>query len=175
MNHGELPQYHAAHTHETIIDLDTFQAVQEEIRHRAEKHTHPGVTPKTYPFTELLVCGGCGKHYRRKMTRTGPVWICATFNQYGKAACPSKQVPESTLETVTRDTLGLDEITANALHDKITAIRVENGNRLVFCFSDGTEVVKMWTDRSRAESWTDEMRQAARQYAKKGNRTHERS
>jgi hypothetical protein len=26
MNHGELPQYHAAHTHEAIIDLDTFQA-----------------------------------------------------------------------------------------------------------------------------------------------------
>jgi DNA invertase Pin-like site-specific DNA recombinase len=175
MNHGELPQYHAAHTHEAIIDLDTFQAVQEEIRRRAEKHTHPGVTPKTYPFTGLLVCGGCGKHYRRKMTRTGPVWICATFNQYGKVACPSKQVPESTLKTVTRDALGLDEITADALHNKITAIRVENGNRLVFCFPDGTEAVKMWTDRSRTESWTDEMRQAARQYAKKGNKTYEHS
>jgi ArsR family metal-binding transcriptional regulator len=84
-------------------------------------------------------------------------------------------VPESTLETVTRDALGLDEITADALHNKITAIRVENGNRLVFCFPDGTEAVKMWTDRSRAESWTDEMKEAARQYAKKGNTAHEHS
>jgi DNA invertase Pin-like site-specific DNA recombinase len=175
MNHGELPQYHAAHTHEAIIDLDTFQAVQEEIRRRAEKHTHPGVTPKTYPFTGVLVCGGCGKHYRRKMTRTGPVWICATFNQYGKATCPSKQVPEATLETAISDALGLDEITADALHNKITAIRVENGNRLVFCFPDGTEAVKTWTDRSRAESWTDEMKETARQYAKKGNKTYEHS
>jgi DNA invertase Pin-like site-specific DNA recombinase len=165
MNHGELPQYHAAHTHEAIIGLETFQAVQEEIRRRAEKHTHPGVSPKAYPFTGLLVCGGCGKHYRRKMTKTGPVWICATFNQYGKAACPSKQVPEETLENAISDALGLDETTADALRDKITAIRVENGNQLVFCFPDGTEAVKTWTDRSRAESWTEEMRQAAKEKA----------
>jgi hypothetical protein len=95
------------------------------------------------------------------MTRTGPVWICGTFNVYGKAACPSKQVPESTLETVARDTLGIEEITADTLHDKITAIRVENGNRLVFCFMGGTETAKRWAGRSRAESWTPEMKAAA--------------
>jgi DNA invertase Pin-like site-specific DNA recombinase len=173
VNHGELPQYHAADAHEPIIDLDTFQAVQDEIRRRAEKHTSPGVKPQTYPFTGLLVCGCCGKHYRRKMIRSSPVWICTTFNWEGKAACPSKQIPEPILEAVTRDALGLDTITADALHNKITAIRVENGNRLVFCFPDGTEAVKTWADRSRAESWTPEMRESARQYAQKGNRNHE--
>ena len=35
-------------------------------------------------------------------------------------------------------------------------------NTLVFCFKDGTEAVKRWADRSRAESWTSEMRDAAR-------------
>jgi hypothetical protein len=107
------------------------------------------------------------------MIRSSPVWICTTFNWEGKAACPSKQIPEPILEAVTRDALGSDSITADALHNKITAIRVENGNRLVFCFPDGTEAVKTWADRSRAESWTPEMRESARQYAQKGNRNHE--
>ena len=51
----------------------------------------------------------------------------------------------------------------DALHNKITAIRAESGNTVVFYFKDGTEVVKQWQDRSRAESRTKEMKQAARQ------------
>ena len=102
------------------------------------------------------------------MTRTGPVWICSTYNVYGKAACPSKQIPEGTLEKVTAEVLGLDAFDAKALHDKITAIRAEKSNTLVFLFKDGTQTVKRWADRSRAESWTPEMRAAASEYAKKG-------
>jgi DNA invertase Pin-like site-specific DNA recombinase len=166
-NQGELPMYHAEGTHEAIIGKEQFQAVQEMMEEKARNHPSKGLSHRRYPFTGLLVCGNCGKHYRRKMTRTGPVWICGTFNVYGKAACPSKQVPESTLETVARDTLGIEKITAATLHDKITAIRVESGNRLVFCFMGGTETVKRWADRSRAESWTPEMKAAARDKAKK--------
>ena len=51
----------------------------------------------------------------------------------------------------------------DALHSKITAVRAENGNRLVFSFPDGNEVVKLWQDRSRRQSWTSEMKDAARQ------------
>ena len=58
--------------------------------------------------------------------------ICSTFNIYGKATCPSKQIPERTLEKATAEVLGLDEFDAEALHDKITAIRAEGGNTLVF-------------------------------------------
>lgn len=59
-----------------------------------------------YPFTSLLVCDGCGKNYRRKVTKTGPVWVCGTFNSMGKAACASKQIPEETLHAVTAEVLG---------------------------------------------------------------------
>lgn len=37
-NNGELPKYHAAETHEAIIPVDTFEAVQTEMRRRAEKY-----------------------------------------------------------------------------------------------------------------------------------------
>jgi hypothetical protein len=155
--------YHAESPHEAIISMETFRAAQELMAQKAEKHPSNGSTKRSYPFSGLLVCAGCGKNYRRKMTKTGPVWICGTFNVYGKAACPSKQVPESTLEAVASEALGLEEITAEALRSKITSIRVENGNRLVFCLTDGTELVKEWADRSRRDSWSPEMKAAAAQ------------
>lgn len=160
-NRGELPQYHAQGCHEAIIPLGQFNAAQAGIQRRAEKHTHPGAKVKTYPFTGLLVCAGCGKHYRRKVTKTGAVWICSTFNTLGKQYCPSKQIPEKTLISITEELLG----SLDALPDKITAVRAEKDNTLVFCFKDGTETVKRWSDRSRAESWTEDMKNTARQKA----------
>jgi len=162
INNGELPQYHAENAHEAIIPLETFNAVQAEIARRAAKHTHPGSPQKVYSFTGLLTCDICGKHYRRKVTAAGPVWICATYNTLGKAACASKQIPEETLIAVTAEVMGTDNSDAEALHNKITDVRVAEGNTLVFCFKDGTEAVKRWADRSRVESWTPEMRDAAR-------------
>ena len=167
-NRGELPMYHAENTHEAIVSMEDFQAVQDEIKRRAAKHNKTKRGPAKYPFTSMIVCGTCGKGYRRKMTRTGPVWICSTFNIYGKAACPSKQIPEGTLEKAAAEVLGLDAFDAKALHNKITAVRAEGNNTLVFLFKDGTQTVKRWADRSRAESWTPEMKAAAREFAKKG-------
>src|SRR5690554_169923 len=137
-NNGEFPQYHITDAHEEIIPLEQFNAVQEEIKRRAEKHSRPGVTPNSYPFSGKLVCAGCGKHYRRKITKTGPVWICGTFNTWGKAACASKQIPESTLVSVVEELLG----SMDAFPGEITGVRVENGNQLVFLYADGKECVK---------------------------------
>ena len=158
-NNGELPKYYIEDAHEAIISLRQFNAVQEEIQRRAKKHYTPNATKKQYPFTGKLVCAGCGKHYRRKVTATGPTWICPTYNTQGKAACPSKRIPESTLILVAEEVVG----SIDAFSGEITEVRVENGNRLVFLHTNGKESVKRWQDRSRAESWTAEMREVARQ------------
>ena len=96
INQGELPQYHVEDAHEAIIDMDTFIKVQEEMERRTKKYGHAPKSQNRYPFTGLLVCGNCGKSYRRKVTATQPVWICATYNTQGKKYCDSKQIPEST-------------------------------------------------------------------------------
>lgn len=57
---------------------------------RAERFVKNPTPSAAYPFTGLLVCANCGKNYRRKVTKGGPVWICSTFNTLGKAACASK-------------------------------------------------------------------------------------
>ena len=158
VNRGELPQYHATDTHEPIIDMETFEAVQAEITRRAEKYTKPHKR-KEYPFSGIMTCAICGKHYRRKTTPTGPVWICSTYNTSGKKACASKAVPEPTL-------IALAE--KNAHRGKITAVTVAQENHLTFRFADGSECEEIWQDRSRSESWTADMRAAV------GKKTKER-
>ena len=153
-NNGELPRFLAEDTHEAIISLEDYEAVQTEVKRRAEKHS-PKTHGKPSPFTGKITCENCGKHYRRKITATGPVWICSTYNEKGKAYCASKAIPEGTLIEVLGDTP----------FDSITAC---SGNRLIVRFGS-TEKTLVWKDRSRADSWSEEMRKAA------GRRTSERS
>ncbi len=168
-NNGEFPMYHIQNSHEPIVSLEQFNAVQEEIQRRAKKHYSPTHNRGKYPFSGLLRCEGCGKYYRRKITSAGAVWICPTFNSQGKAFCQAKQIPENILISVTEELLGgLD-----TLPGKITVIRAEKDNTLVFCFQDGTEAVKQWQDRSRRQSWTPEMKEVARQKALERRAQHE--
>ena len=159
VNHGQLPQYHATNTHEPIIDIGTYNSVQLEMYRRAQKYGKPQ-TSRKYPFSGMITCAGCGKHYRRKVTATGPVWICSTYNTLGKAACPSKAIPESTLMEIAATVSATGEITAVTAH---------NDNTLEFTLADGTVTVKQWQDRSRAASWTAEMRATAREKSRERN------
>ena len=153
VNRGELPQYHIQNSHEPIIDMDTYKAVQIEMAHRADQFGKPQATA-TYPFTGLITCAECSKHYRRKTKKTGPVWICSTYNTLGKAACQSKAIPESVLIDIVDEIGGIGNL---------TAIQAANNNTLVLTLTSGQQIVKQWLDRSRRESWTPEMREAARQ------------
>jgi DNA invertase Pin-like site-specific DNA recombinase len=155
INDGVLPKYFAEGSHEGIIDRETFEAVQMETERRAAAHKHKKNSTEKYPFTGLIVCSHCGRHYRRKTVQNGFVWICPTYNSAGKAACPSKRIPEERLY----------ELTADVELDKVSCISAEDGNVVKIRFYDGTELTRRWSDRSRALSWTDEMREEAKRKA----------
>ena len=155
-NDGVLPMYHATDTHEAIIPLEMFTQVQEEMARRREQFKSEGSLNR-YPFTQLLVCGVCGKHYVRKTCRTGFRWMCATYNNKGKKYCDSKMIPEEKLIEMTSD---IDMV-------QVDHIKVERGNTIIIVLKDGTEITRQWQDRSRAESWTDEMRQKAAEHTRK--------
>ena len=158
INRGEHPMYLAEQAHEAIIPLEIYEAVQHRLKKQSEVYGVKNTTNR-YPFSGKLICANCGKKYRRKITRGEVFWICSTFNSHGKAFCRSKQIPERTLISITEEVIG----DLNTIDSKITAIRVENDNTLVFCLADGSETVKRWQTRSRADSWTKEMRDIARQ------------
>jgi DNA invertase Pin-like site-specific DNA recombinase len=157
-NIGQLPQFLVEDNHEAIIDRATFDAVQAEIARRAQKHQPNPKAPATYPFTGLIKCGICGAGYRRKHAAAGSkyekiVWICDTFNTRGKAACPSQQIPENILIAKVEEAGGFDGL---------IEIRVPGHNSLSFLYNDGRQVDLPWIHPSRRESWTPEMKQAAR-------------
>ena len=51
--------------------------------------------------------------------------------------------------------------------ESIFNIRVEKNNNLTISYKDGHKETHTWKDRSRAESWTPEMKEAARERARK--------
>ena len=163
-NRGELPQYFVAEDHAPIIDRETFDAVQAEIAGRRELHTAKAtdaVKSPDMPLGDRIICGICGKKYRRRITRRGtpyaePVWICTTFNYRGKAFCASKQIPEKTLMELIAAALG-----ENRTADDVDHIEMHPGNWVLFVFRDGHAEEHFWKDRSRRDSWDAERRKRA--------------
>ena len=90
-----------------------------------------------------------------------------TFQFEGKSACPAKQIPEPTLMTACCDVLGILEFDERVFTERISGIRVTAPNELLFLLDDGHTETRTWKDRSRRDSWTDEMKEAARQRAAK--------
>lgn len=179
INRGELPQYLVTDAHEAIIDRETFEAAQRLTEVRIA-HYHPNSDASLrYPFSGMLRCDKCGTFYRRKITSAGtkyakPVWICNTFNTLGKKYCASKQIPEAILLQTTADVLGLaqfDEeafiIAEEAFIIAIERIHVTGPNSLRYFFRDGHAQDVVWQDRSRADSWTDEMKEQAAAHARR--------
>ncbi len=162
-NKGELTQYYAEGSHPAIVDAATFEAAQSIICERARRFDAKDVSGNRYPFSGKIHCGHCGKNFKRKTTRGDVFWNCAAYLSQGKSVCQAKQIPEDTLLSVTAAVLGVSEFDAELFHAKISEIIVPGANQLVYLFNDGHTVEKAWHDRSRRDSWTDEMRQAARE------------
>ena len=120
-----------------------------------------------YPFSQKLVCGYCGKHYKRRVNSGKIAWQCSTFMTRGKSFCPAKQIRESILEAASAEVLGTDAFDAGLFEREIDHIRVCEGNLLVFIFRAGRKVEKTWKDPSRRDSWTDEMKAKAAEYARR--------
>ena len=155
VNTGQMPQYHATETHEAIIPIDEWEAVQAEIERRAKSRKNTPPAQQSFTYTGLIQCAKCGKNFRRKTTATKIAWICSTYNTRGKKHCASKQIPESILDALVADI-------AETPTD-IKKIIADDGNALHFHLANGQVVTRIWKDRSRAESWTPEMREQARQ------------
>lgn len=162
-NKNELPMYFAEETHPAIIDIKTFERAQLVLNERTRLYGARSSTSNRYPFSGIIQCGNCSRKYKRKARNQKAAWQCSTYLKRGKTACPAKQIPETILFTVAAEILGLDEFNEGLFADSISEIQVPEANQLKFVFIDGRVVEKTWVNPSRAESWTDEMREAARQ------------
>ena len=144
--------------------------MQAQIERNRRKNNIARIAPQHSIFTGRIVCCQCGKRYQRKVTRSEVAWNCATFLRLGKAYCQTKQIPEEILKQETAAVLGLCEFNEAVFDERIAEIRVPAFNHLIFVFRDGTQTERVWQDKSRRESWTDEMKEQAAESAKRRNR-----
>lgn len=77
-NEGEVPQYYIQNSHPAIIDPDTFELVQNEIKRRRPNRRH---LHRCSPFARKIICGDCGGFYGQKVWHSGSkhcshIWRC---------------------------------------------------------------------------------------------------
>jgi len=171
-NSGELPKYYVEDSHEAIIDRETFEAVQIEIARRAAKANHPRRLTFS-EFSGVITCERCGAKFRKKVNGIGTkyskvTWACATYTYRGKHECAAKRIPEDILKEKCAEVLELAEYAPTVFTAKVAAITVPDDGIIVFTFNDGSERIVIWENRSRRESWTDEMKKTARERAMGG-------
>ena len=63
----------------------------------------------------------------------------------------------------TASALGVDKFNEAFFHERVSKMVISAGNRITYHMKDGTEIQRVWKDRSRRESWTPEMKEKARQ------------
>ena len=159
-NNGELPRYYAEGTHPAIIDTGTFQAAQERLREIAEQY-RDRPHPSRSVLSGRVICGQCGRKYKRSKNHGRYIWNCSNYLEHGKGTCPGGQIREDILLSAITEELGAEEFDPEAFQSKITAVRADPGQTLVFTFSDGRRSVKRWEKADRAGSWTPEKRESA--------------
>ena len=165
VNKGQLPKYEALGTHPAIVSQETFDEAQAVLQERLRSCGTRSKGVNTYPFSGMIRCGQCGKNFKRTAAKGKAVWNCPTYYSEGKAACSARGIPEETLKAVISGLLGTAEFDESLFRRRISGITAKEAHRLGFSFRDGHMEERDWEPRSRSKSWTDEMRQAAREYA----------
>ena len=161
-NQGALPMYYAEGTHDAIIDVETFRKAQKVLKRLAEEASCRK-PPEQNVFTGMIHCPLCGKNYKRVNDHGHWGYNCSTYQRKGKRACSGKCIPESVLIAESAAALGLPAFDEGVFKEQIERIEVPEPNHLLFVFKDGHTIERVWKGRSRAESWTPEMREKARQ------------
>ena len=170
-NYGELPQYFVENTHEAIIPMEVYQAVQAEKARRRELGALANWSINTSCFTSKIKCGRCGKSYQRsnRKGRKDPsynytIWVCGTRKKTGNADCQNKDIPETMLKEACATVLGLAEFDETAFSEQIDHIEIPAPNEMVFYFKDGRIIPHRWKSTMRKDCWTDERRAAKGKY-----------
>ena len=173
-NQGELPMYLVEGAHPAIIDKETYRRAMTLMENRKGTANRPQVKMEHQPFRRKIICARCGRHFIRKNTNGTPGYVCSTYSAEGKDFCPSKKIPEDTLVKLSAEALGLPAFDGTVFEQQIDYIIAAYPRKLTFIYRDGHTAEYIWEERSRSESWTDDMKKVAgeKTRARKKDTTH---
>ncbi len=166
-NRGERERYLVEDDHDPIVSRKTFEEAQRVRKGKRRSRMVPN--DRLHAFAQLIRCGNCGKPYKFRKGSYTTFYMCTTFEQQGKKYCPSRRIREDALIKATNGVMGYGEFDEKDLRSKVDFIEAFGGNRLVYHFKDGTAKEAFWEEPRRSDGWTPEMREKARQAARKQN------
>ena len=172
-NHGELPQYYVADTHEALIDKETFDYVQSEMARRRELGPLANKSLNITCFTGKIKCEKCGRSLMRntrlnraKHSELGERlvgWVCGSRKKKG-GHCVIREIPDRYLRQACAEAMGTEEFDEDAFKEKVEFISVPENGLLRFHFKDGTEKLQTWVNTAKKDAWTPEARARASAY-----------
>ena len=171
INRGELPQFFVENTHEAIIPMETYQAVQNEVARRRELGVFANWSINTNCFTGKIKCGYCGQSFmrntRRRRLKGVSVEQCDKYTTYGCGTqkkkgrkCPARDIPEETLKAKCAEVLGLDAFNEEIFNAQVEKIIVPEHLALEFHMTDGRVIHTTWVSTAKKDAWTAERRAA---------------
>jgi len=125
INRGELPQYFVENTHEAIIPMEVYQAVQAEKARRRELGALANWSINTSCFTSKIKCGQCGGWYGAKVWHSTDKYRRTIYrcNDKFKSHCKTPHLTEDDIkEAFVRAANRLIENKADVL-DSITLLK----------------------------------------------------
>ncbi|QNU68925.1 recombinase family protein [Ruminiclostridium herbifermentans] len=108
-NNGAVPQYYVEESHPAIVDKDTWEAVQFEMKRRkifAKKHglQKYDYTNNNNPFAGKVICGYCDSTFGRKVWNSNDerlkrtIWQCNNkYKVKGKIGCGNRHIDDGIL------------------------------------------------------------------------------
>lgn len=162
-NRGELTQYYVENTHEPIIDMETFQYVQNEMARRKELGALSNKSLNTCCFTGKIKCSYCGQSYmHNRRTDRGfmEFWNCGSMKKKGGKCPVGGSINHQNLQRVCADVLGLQEFEEHTFLEQVDCIYVPKRETLEFHLKDGRVITKDCKNTGHKDCWTAEYRAA---------------
>ena len=116
----------------------------------------------------MVVCAECGSKLCRRTVNKKHYFLCRNRINKNLVECHNRQIPEEELYRMSTEVLGLKNFDETIFNERVSKILAYPDCSVVYFFKDGTTVKATWAFKSRKESWTKEMRDMARIYARKG-------
>lgn len=89
----------ARHTHEPIIDRETWETAQRLLNASIKKSQFTG---EVHLFAGLIQCADCGRAMKKRRSHNGKYeyYVCGTYMTYGKDKCESHSIRKEELEKI---------------------------------------------------------------------------
>jgi site-specific DNA recombinase len=94
-------------THPPLIDRETFKKVQDLLKQRSPKVTHPRTINSRYLLSGFLYCGQCGSKMVGHAAKSSQFfyYACQNYTKRGKDICDAKLINKDKLESFIIDSL----------------------------------------------------------------------